>query len=190
MVHPDCAGVIPFGPVSWYGVASPCADSGFAGTMMSQLTLAAVVAVLVADGVAPALAVVDPLGHGAADAELDGVAVAVPVAAGVGVAVAAVVGVAVAVPAVGDAVPPVPWWPWWFGPAADCTNATGEAQLASADSLTLVVEPLLKATIAPTATASATGMPMATAVRCLARLTCRRRHEARCLLGMQSSSML
>jgi hypothetical protein len=159
--------------------------------MMSQLTLAAaVVPVLVADGVAPALAVVVPLGHGAADAELAGVAVVVPVAAGVGVAVPAVVGVAVAVPAVGDAVLPAPWWPWWFGPAADCANATGEAQLASADSLTLVVEPLLKATIAPTATASATGMPMATAVRRLARLTCRRRHEARCLLGMQSSSML
>jgi hypothetical protein len=107
--------------------------------MMSQLTLAATaVAVLVADGVALPLA----LGHGAADAELDGVAVAVPVAAGVGVAVPAVVGVAVAVPvAAGVGVPPAPWWPWWFGPAADCTNATGEAQLASADSLTLVAEP-------------------------------------------------
>jgi hypothetical protein len=38
-------------PVSWYGVARPRADSGFAGTMISQFTFAAVVVVvLVADG--------------------------------------------------------------------------------------------------------------------------------------------
>ena len=43
MVQPDCAGVIPPVPVSWYGVARPVALSGFAGTMMSQLTLAAAV---------------------------------------------------------------------------------------------------------------------------------------------------
>jgi hypothetical protein len=125
-LQPDCAGVIPFGPVSWYGVARPCADSGFAGTMMSQLTLAAVVVAV--------LVVADAVGHGAA--ELIGVVgvvpvVAVAVAAVVGVAVpeAAVVGVAVpeaavvgdAAPvaaavleaaAVGDAAPPDPWWPW------------------------------------------------------------------------------
>src|ERR1700722_12636893 len=81
MVQPDCAGVIPPGPVSWYGVASPCADSGFAGTMMSQLTLAAVVVAV------PVVA--DAVGHGAA--ELIGVVGAVPVVA---VAVAAVVAVA------------------------------------------------------------------------------------------------
>jgi hypothetical protein len=131
MVQPDCAADIPFGPVSWYGVASPAADSGFAGTMMSQLTLAAVVVVPV---------VADVVGHGAA--ELIGVVGAVPVVA---VAVAAVVGVAVpeaaavgvavleaavvvvgnAVPVaavvaeavleaavVGAAVPPEPWWLW------------------------------------------------------------------------------
>jgi hypothetical protein len=124
MVQPDCAADIPFGPVSWYGVASPVADSGFAGTMMSQLTLAAVVVAV--------LVVADAVGHGAA--ELTGtavavpaavVAVAVPEAAVVGVAVpeAAVVGDAVPVAAVvakavleaaavGDAVPPDPWWPW------------------------------------------------------------------------------
>ncbi|HSZ28551.1 MAG TPA: hypothetical protein VK784_02190, partial [Pseudonocardiaceae bacterium] len=104
MVQPDCAGVIPSGPVSWYAVASPCADSGFAGTMMSQLTLAAVVVVAV-------LVVPDGVGHGAA--ELIGVVgavpvVAVPVAAAVAVAVleAAVVGVVVLEAAVvGDAVP-------------------------------------------------------------------------------------
>src|SRR5580698_8585913 len=41
MLQPDAAGDAPFGPVSWYGVARPRALSGFAGTMMSQLTLAA-----------------------------------------------------------------------------------------------------------------------------------------------------
>jgi len=149
MVQPDCAADIPFGPVSWYAVASPAADSGFAGTMMSQLTLAAAVVVV------PVVA--DAVGHGAA--ELTGTAVAVPVAGVVAVAVleAAVVGAAVleaavvgdAVPeaavvaeavleaaAVGDAVLPDPWWPW---PAvlAGTTYAAGEAQLAFAASATL-----------------------------------------------------
>jgi hypothetical protein len=73
MVQPDCAGVIPSGPVSWYAVARPLADSGFAGTMMSQLTLAAVVVAMLVD---------DALGHGAADAELAGAALAAPEAAG------------------------------------------------------------------------------------------------------------
>jgi hypothetical protein len=51
MVQPDCSGLIPSGPVSTYGVARPFAVNGFAGTTMSQLTLAAVVvAVLVDDG--------------------------------------------------------------------------------------------------------------------------------------------
>ena len=43
IVQPDCAAVIPPVPVSWYGVARPVALSGFAGTMMSQLTFAAAV---------------------------------------------------------------------------------------------------------------------------------------------------
>jgi hypothetical protein len=41
VVQPDAAGDVPSWPVSWYGVARPRALSGFAGTMMSQLTLAA-----------------------------------------------------------------------------------------------------------------------------------------------------
>ena len=60
IVQPDAAGVVPSGPVSWYGVARPRALSGFAGTMMSQLTLAAAAAatagaaaVAVPDGAAP-----------------------------------------------------------------------------------------------------------------------------------------
>jgi hypothetical protein len=195
MVQPDCAAVIPPGPVSWYGVASPWADSGFAGTMMSQLTLAAVVVAV--------LVVADAVGHGAA--ELIGVVGAVPVVA---VAVAAVVAVAVpeaavvgaavpeaaaveeAVPeaaAVGDAVLPDPWWPW---PAvlAGTTYAAGEAQLAFAASAMLFApEWSTMMTIAPTATASATGMATGATRRASGRLD--RRPADRCLLGMQSTSM-
>jgi hypothetical protein len=57
IVQPDCAGLMPPVPVSWYGVARPLALSGFAGTMMSQLTLAA------------AVVAVEPLADGAALAE-------------------------------------------------------------------------------------------------------------------------
>ncbi len=85
MVQPDACGVIPFGPVSWYGVARPCADSGFAGTTMSQDTLAAAAAA-------------------------GAVAVGAAVAAAVPVAVGQMVGVADAVaPAVGAVGPP--WSP-------------------------------------------------------------------------------
>jgi hypothetical protein len=79
--------------VSWYGVARPCADSGFAGTMMSQLTLAAAVA-------AAAVVVALALAHGVAEAEAVAVAVLVPVAAVVGVAVPDAAVVADAVPVV------------------------------------------------------------------------------------------
>jgi hypothetical protein len=221
MVQPDCAGVIPPGPVSWYGVARPCADSGFAGTMMSQLTLAAVVVAVPV--------VVVALGHGVADAVLVGVAVVVAVPAVVGVAVpeAAAVGVAAPVPAVvgvpapvpavvgvaaleaaavevaapeaavvgdvvpeaaavGDAVLPDPWWRW---PAvlAGTTYAAGEAQLAFAASVMLLAPEWLRATTAPTTTASATGMATGTARRASGRRD--RRPADRCLLGMQSTSM-
>jgi hypothetical protein len=180
----------------------PFADSGFAGTTMSQLTLAAVVvALLVAVG-AP---LPPPLGHGAGDGGLAVVVALVPVAVDVGatvpvavdvgtavpvvpvvvVAVPAAVGVAVAVPAVGDAVP----GPWWWPPAAaGCTNATAEAQLASAELLTCVVKLSVATTIAPTTRVSATGMAMVRAIRRRARLSCRRRHADPCLLGMQSTS--
>jgi hypothetical protein len=216
MVQPDCAGVIPFGPVSWYGVASPCADSGFAGTMMSQLTLAAAAA-------AVAVLVADVVGHGVADAEVVGAVVVVPVAAVVAVAVLEAAVVAVAVVAVGAvvaaavleaavvavgavvaaavleaavvgeaapeaaAVVPDPWWPW---PAvlAGTTYAAGEAQLAFAASETLFApEWSTMATMAPTATTSATGMAIGSARRCSGPLD--PRLADRCLLGMQSTSM-
>jgi hypothetical protein len=98
MLQPEAAGVIPPVPVSWYGVASPCAVSGLAGTMMLQDTLAAATGVVaVAVGVA--------VGHGVAVA--DAVAVGVPVA----VAVAEAVGVATVAVGVGVAVGGVTrWW--------------------------------------------------------------------------------
>jgi hypothetical protein len=85
MVQPDAWALIPFVPVSWYGVDRPFALSGFAGTTMSQDTLAAA-----AGAVAVAVAVAVGQIVGAADA------VAVVVAAVVAGAVAAVVAGAVA----------------------------------------------------------------------------------------------
>jgi hypothetical protein len=93
MVQPDCAGVIPSGPVSRYGVARPFADSGFAGTMMSQLTLAAAVVVPVPPSLAPPLGA----GHGAPDAVPDAGLVGVGVAGAVAVAGTVAVAGAVAV---------------------------------------------------------------------------------------------
>jgi hypothetical protein len=196
--------------VSWYGVDRPFADSGFAGTMMSQLTLAAVVVAV------PVVAVA--LGHGVADAELAGVALVVAVAVleavvvgvavleavvvvGVAVLEAAVVGDAVleaavvgeAVPeaaAVGDAVLPGRWWLRLalLAGLAGTTYAAGEAQLAFAAYVTLFApEWSTMATIAPTATTSATGMATGTARRASGPLD--RRPADRCLLGMQSTSM-
>ena len=69
IVQPDAAGVVPSGPVSWYGVARPFALSGFAGTMMLQLTLAAVAA-----AAAGAVALAAPDGAAIADALADGLA--------------------------------------------------------------------------------------------------------------------
>lgn len=168
MVQPDWSALIPSEPVSWYGVASPWADSGFAGTIMSQLTLAAVVVAVLVDVA---------LGHGVADAELVGVAVAVEVAVleaavvGAAVVAGAVVGATVLeaaaveeAAAVGDAIPD----PRWASPApwAGTTYAAAEAQLAFAASVTLFApEWSTIATIAPTATTSATGMAIGSARR-------------------------
>jgi hypothetical protein len=170
MVQPDCAGVIPFGPVSWYGVAMPCADSGFAGTMMLQLTLAAA---------AGALAVADPLGHGvgavvgfaepeaavvgAAEPEAAVVGAAEPEAAVVGAAEpdAAAVGAAEPEAAVVGAAEPDAAVVGFAEPEAavvgaavavadpavvgaaepDAADAVGEAQLARAVFLTCEVKP-------------------------------------------------
>ena len=167
---------------------------------MSQLTLAAVVVAV--------LVVADTVGHGAA--ELIGVVGAVPVVAVLEAAVVAVAVpeaaaaavaavVAVAVPeaaavgepvleaaAVGDAVLPDPWW--WPAVLAGTTYAAGDAQLAFAASARLFApEWSTMMTIAPTATASATGMATGATRRASGRLD--RRRTDRCLLGMQSTSM-
>jgi hypothetical protein len=95
MLQPDWAGVIPPVPVSWYGVARPCAVSGLAGTMMSQFTLAAA-----AGGVADAegVGVVQvALGLAEADAVVVGETVDVVVGVTVGVVVGVTVGVVVGV---------------------------------------------------------------------------------------------
>jgi hypothetical protein len=80
MAQPEAWGDIPFGPVSWNGVASPGAVSGLAGTMRTQLTLAAAAAG-VAEDVAGAV--------GDALAVAAGLADAVALAAGVPLAEAA-----------------------------------------------------------------------------------------------------
>jgi hypothetical protein len=90
MVQPDCAAVMPPAPVSWNGVARPAADSGLAGTMMSQAVFATgagadVVADADGDGVTQAVEV------GLADA----VTVEVGAAVEVGVEVGVTVGIAV-----------------------------------------------------------------------------------------------
>jgi hypothetical protein len=112
IVQPEAAGEAPSGPVSWYGVASPAALSGFAGTTISQSEFAdSGGAVAAADGHGVVLAdaagagatlglVGDAAGVGAAlelvaDAAGAGVAVeAMPEAVEVGTAGPVVAGVA------------------------------------------------------------------------------------------------
>jgi len=85
IVQPEALGVAPSGPVSRYGVASPAAVSGCAGTMMSQLEFAGGGAAGVADR------------HGAAVAGAGGaVAAPVPVADAAGAGTAVGLGAAVA----------------------------------------------------------------------------------------------
>jgi len=57
IVQPEAAGVVPPGPVSRYGVASPAALSGCAGTTISQLVFAGGIVAAVADGHGVVLAV-------------------------------------------------------------------------------------------------------------------------------------
>jgi hypothetical protein len=155
IVQPDAAGVIPFGPVSCHGVASPAALSGFAGTMMSQLTLtaAAAVAVGLADTVGVTEADADAVGQIVEVAAAVGVA-AVVLAAGVaraGVEVAAAdvlgVGTAAAVAAVDAAVDAV---------------VDGVAQAPTADSFRL---PPLVTTLRPRAKPRTKAMATGTASR-------------------------
>jgi hypothetical protein len=99
MLQPDAAGVAPPVPVSCHGVASPVALSGFAGTMMLQLTFAtatgAVVAVAEGQGVDVGVAVGVAVAVEVAVAVGVGVTVVMAVMLGVGVAVAVVTGAVV-----------------------------------------------------------------------------------------------
>src|SRR5450755_3108387 len=108
MLQPDAAGVAPPVPVSCHGVASPVALSGFAGTMMLQLTFAtatgAVVAVAEGQGVDVGVATGVAVAVEVAVAVGVGVAVAIGVKLGVGVAVAVVTGAVVTGAVVAGAV--------------------------------------------------------------------------------------
>src|SRR5450755_42586 len=65
MLQPDAAGVAPPVPVSCHGVASPVALSGFAGTMMLQLTFATATGAVVAVAVGPGVVVTGAVVAGA-----------------------------------------------------------------------------------------------------------------------------
>src|SRR5437868_2896815 len=86
MLQPESAGDVPFGPVSWYGVARPCALSGSAGTMMSQLTLSAAACAGAAEPDA------DGQGDGAAEADAGALALAAGALAAAAGALAAAAG--------------------------------------------------------------------------------------------------
>jgi hypothetical protein len=161
MLQPESAGDAPFGPVSWYGVARPCALSGSAGTMMSQSVLSAAACAGAADP--------DADGHGAAAAEADAGALAA--AAG---ALAAAAGAA--------------WLPLAAG-AAPLALAAAEAQEPRADCSTVVVLLPETARMIPRVRPSAIGMARGTAMRA-ARLLPRRRHADLCPLSIQSTSMM
>src|SRR5215471_18194690 len=130
MVQPEASGDAPFGPVSWYGVASPRAVSGRAGTMITQSVFAAGGAA-VADG--DAAAVEDWHGVGAGDVVWAG-AVVVGSGAGAG-AVLAVLGFGVA--------------GLVAGAAAELPDTPAGAGVADADGA------LLSATAEPSTTAGA-----------------------------------
>jgi len=163
MVQPDASGDIPSGPVSWYGVARPFAVSGRAGTMMSQLTLAAAAAA--AGALAEALAEAGALGHGAADAE----AAAAGAEAAVAGAEAAVAGAEAAV-AGAEAAAADPG-------AAPAGLADAVAQSPRADWAMCVV--LLPETVRmiPRVRPRAIGMASGTAMRAARDRPTRRRHD-------------
>src|SRR5271166_610854 len=165
IMQPDAAGDVPSGPVSWYGVARPRALSGFAGTMMSQLTLAAG-AGADAGSVADAGAVADA--GSVADAGAVAGSVAEAVAGSVAEAVA-VAGAMVETSAAG--------------------LAAGASQEPSADWLITENPCPETAKMIPRVRPNAIGMARGTAIRAARLLPPRRRHTDRCPLCIQSTSM-
>jgi hypothetical protein len=135
MVQPESAGDVPFGPVSWYGVARPCALSGLAGTMMSQSVLSAAACTGAPDPDA------DGQGDGAAEAD----AGALPLAAGAGALAAGAA-----------------WFPLAAGAGA---LAAAEAHEPKADCSTVVALVPETARMIPRVRPSAIGMARGTAMR-------------------------
>src|SRR5271165_6871200 len=165
IMQPDAAGDVPSGPVSWYGVARPRALSGFAGTMMSQLTLAAAAG---ADALAEALGQGDAGSDAGAEADAGSVADAVAVAVAGSVA-EAVAGAMVETSAAG--------------------LAAGASQEPSADWLITENPCPETAKMIPRVRPNAIGMARGTAIRAARLLPPRRRHTDRCPLCIQSTSM-
>jgi X-X-X-Leu-X-X-Gly heptad repeat protein len=193
MVQPESAGDVPFGPVSWYGVARPRALSGLAGTMMSQLVLSAAACAAGAD----AEALPDGQGAGAAEAAAAGAlapaagalaagaaalaAGAAALAAGAG-ALALAAGAGALALAAGAA-----WLPLAAG-AAPLAAAAAEAHEPRADcSMVVALPPPETARTIPRVRPSAIGMASGTAIRA-ARLL-RRRDADPCPLSIQSTSI-
>src|SRR5271166_3060464 len=191
IMQPDAAGDVPSGPVSWYGVARPRALSGFAGTMMSQLTLAAAAG---ADALAEALGQGDAGSDAGAEADAGSVAdagavadagsvadagaVAGSVAEAVAVAVAVAGSVAEAVAVAGAMVE-----------TSAAGLAAGASQEPSADWLITENPCPETAKMIPRVRPNAIGMARGTAIRAARLLPPRRRHTDRCPLCIQSTSM-
>src|SRR5215469_3701165 len=181
MVQPEAAGDVPFGPVSWYGVARPCALSGLAGTMMSQLALSVAAACAAgADAAAEAL----PDGQGAGAAEAAAAGALAPAAGALAAGAAALAPAAAAA----GALAPAAGAPAAGVAASSSALAAAEAQEPRADCWIVVVLPLETARMIPRVRPSAIGMARGTAIRA-ARLFPRRRPADRCPLSIQSTSM-
>src|SRR5271165_369242 len=179
IMQPDAAGDVPSGPVSWYGVARPRALSGFAGTMMSQLTLAAAAG---ADALAEALGQGDAGSDAGAEADAGSVADAGAVADAGSVADAGAVADAGSVADAGAVAGSV-------AEAVAGSVAAGASQEPSADWLITENPCPETAKMIPRVRPNAIGMARGTAIRAARLLPPRRRHTDRCPLCIQSTSM-
>src|SRR5271165_6786668 len=197
IMQPDAAGDVPSGPVSWYGVARPRALSGFAATMMSQLTLAAAAG---ADALAEALGQGDAGSDAGAEADAGSVADAGAVADAGSVADAGAVADAGSVADAGAVAGSVA--EAVAGSVAEAVAvagamvetsaaglAAGASQEPSADWLITENPCPETAKMIPRVRPNAIGMARGTAIRAARLLPPRRRHTDRCPLCIQSTSM-
>src|SRR5271165_843196 len=185
IMQPDAAGDVPSGPVSWYGVARPRALSGFAGTMMSQLTLAAAAG---ADALAEALGQGDAGSDAGAEADAGSVADAGAVADAGSVADAGAVAGSVAEAVAGSVAEAVAVAGAMVETSA-AGLAAGASQEPSADWLITENPCPETAKMIPRVRPNAIGMARGTAIRAARLLPPRRRHTDRCPLCIQSTSM-